>query len=712
MAQTGLLITVRLLDARWHGAGAWPPPPFRLFQALVAGALQGQPPDRAEQLAPAFSWLEALPPPTIAAPATRRGTALSTYEPNNDWELEVAKGHHRSRAATKRTRPRLIEADVPILYLWPLLEPQAPQAASVVAAASQLYRLGRGVDMAFALAEVLPFDEAEARLAASGGCIHRPTGGIGGTDLPCPTVGSYASLLDRHGAATRRQLHDGLRLPPPPRFRTVGYEAPWTRFLFDLVAETAEGGFRPQPATSVGALTERVRDRLASLLRRHHDDARVERLIVGRGAGSADKLQRPRLIPLPSIGMRHSDQGVRRILLEVPPDCPLPAEALAWAAGCVHLGADEHGEVIDEGAPRLVRAADDAMLHHYGCGTPATRWRTITPIALPIAAARRPGRLPGSARAAGEAATADGLGAALRHAGIAVAATAIHLRREPFERHGARAGAFAPGTRFTPDRLWHAEIVFAAPVAGPLVIGDGRWLGLGLLAPVREPLPEVALYALASDRPLPADAATDVVAAVRRAVMALARDDHGRVPPLFSGHGADGAPLRRDHHAHVFLAAADADGDGRLDSLVFAAPWACDGAARPANGERRAFAEVAGRLRQVRAGGRGVLSLTPNEEPHPLTAPAGAWRSATSYRPTRHPRRPAEAAAAVAADVIAECARRRLPRPAVTVDGLAADPVTGDLVARLTLRFAVAVPGPLLLGRGSHKGQGLFVPVP
>jgi hypothetical protein len=41
-----------------------------------------------------------------------------------------------------------------------------------------------------------------------------------------------------------------------------------------------------------------------------------------------------------------------------------------------------------------------------------------------------------------------------------------------------------------------------------------------------------------------------------------------------------------------------------------------------------------------------------------------------------------------------------------------AGPRGGNPVARLRLRFATAVPGPLMLGRDSHRGGGLFAAVP
>ena len=62
-------------------------------------------------------------------------------------------------------------------------------------------------------------------------------------------------------------------------------------------------------------------------------------------------------------------------------------------------------------------------------------------------------------------------------------------------------------------------------------------------------------------------------------------------------------------------------------------------------------------------------------------------------------------------DIIVECERRGLPRPEVEILDLAAGPKGGTLQASVRLRFAVAVRGPLLLGRDSHAGGGLFAAV-
>ena len=57
----------------------------------------------------------------------------------------------------------------------------------------------------------------------------------------------------------------------------------------------------------------------------------------------------------------------------------------------------------------------------------------------------------------------------------------LERKREPLDRQGSRAEQFAWGTRFAKEALWHASITFAERVKGPLLLGDGRFVGLGLM---------------------------------------------------------------------------------------------------------------------------------------------------------------------------------------------------------------------------------------
>jgi CRISPR-associated protein Csb2 len=196
--------------------------------------------------------------------------------------------------------------------------------------------------------------------------------------------------------------------------------------------------------------------------------------------------------------------------------------------------------------------------------------------------------------------------------------------------------------------------------------------------------------------------------------MALDAASAGKPTRLFSGHEANGAPLRRGGHNHVFLAADNADGEEWIDRLVVVAPWACDRSVKPEQGDRQRFDTVASSLCTVRAGGLGVIELgkpMPLAGDDALIAPSLVWQSRVPYCATRHAGRGKEAVGALARDLVAECLRRGWPRPEVDILEYAAMPNGGGLTARARLRFAHAVAGPLLLGRDSHRGGGLFAGV-
>jgi CRISPR-associated protein Csb2 len=201
------------------------------------------------------------------------------------------------------------------------------------------------------------------------------------------------------------------------------------------------------------------------------------------------------------------------------------------------------------------------------------------------------------------------------------------------------------------------------------------------------------------------------VRAVRRALMASARDADGRIPRLFSGHEPDGRPASSGRQEHIFLAADDGDGDGRIDRIIVAAPWACDRSLSADRQRAKIFDKVVSRLEIVRAGRLGVVTLGPPRAfpgPDPLIGPARAWQSRTPYRATRHAGRRKDPAEALEHDLASECLRRGLPRPKIEVLGFSAVPDGGGLLARARLHFATAIRGPLLLGRDSHRGGGLF----
>jgi len=85
-------------------------------------------------------------------------------------------------------------------------------------------------------------------------------------------------------------------------------------------------------------------------------------------------------------------------------------------------------------------------------------------------------------------------------------------------------------------------------------------------------------------------------------------------------------------------------------------------------------------------------------------------RARWKYTVPRHPKK-ATLEETVASDVLRECERRKLPKPeAIRVTSVRGVAGVG-VEARVELAPAVAVRGPLLLGKTRYLGGGLFRPV-
>src|SRR5688572_17237156 len=179
-------ITIRFLDARFHGRGdgghpEWPPSPLRLFQALVAAAgarQRGGPLDGQTQAA--FRWLEELSekaPPVIIAPAAV--TARIAYRlsvPNNAMDIVanawVRGNDSNSKDADPRTH-RTMKAAQPthlvggdtLHFLWLLPEQPTRDVLAHVELLAGLSRsvvaLGWGIDLVVCQAAVISDELAD-----------------------------------------------------------------------------------------------------------------------------------------------------------------------------------------------------------------------------------------------------------------------------------------------------------------------------------------------------------------------------------------------------------------------------------------------------------------------------------------------------------------------------------------------------------------------
>ena len=407
-----LLLSIRFHDGRYHGAGDWPPAPARVFQALVAGAARGI--KLAEEDWVALEWLETLKAPVIAVPPVRQGQSLLNFVPNNDLDKLGGDPRKINKIRTPKTIcPHIFDEKIPLLFIWTFNGGASSEdhARTICQIAERLYQLGRGVDMAWAWAELLDAGAVETRLARHGGVVHRPSEGETGKALLCPKKGSLASLKKRYDAnRTRftyikegRKVHQLFSQPPKPRFAKVTYDTPPQHVLFELRAVTHEESFVPWPSIKTAELVVALRDKAAGRLKetRPEKAGEIDRVLVGREATEADKAARVRILPLPSIGYIHADRAIRRVLIEVPPNCPLQADYIAGAFSGLEEIDHSTGEILWN----LVRAAEQGMLDHYGVGGNEQNafrvWRTITPAALPVM--RTGGGTAGAKRVTGEA---------------------------------------------------------------------------------------------------------------------------------------------------------------------------------------------------------------------------------------------------------------------------------------------------------------------
>ena len=694
MGQT-LVLQIHVHDARFHGGPEWPPSPARVFQALIAGASTrlAEP-----EVLQAFHWLEQQPPPIICAPTYITGQRSVQYVPSNDLDAVGGTPERTAEIRVKKlVEPKIFHAGCAFLYGWAIGD-HAEEARQMVALAQELYQLGRGVDMASAEALLVDTAAFHDMVEHYPGTVHRPTPGARGQALLCPQKGTFSSLITRYDAQGRRfgstgagrKIKHHFAQPPRGRFEPVPYDGTQIVRLYDIRNLDQPQQFAPVPLAEAHAMTVAIRDEARQRLHATLPDASiVDAVLLGRRPSEPPSIpseRRVRLIPLPSIGHPEADPQIRRLAVEIPLSGPLAPADLAWAFSELRWG---HRVLVD--------AEEDQMLLHYK--GPQRRWQTVTPMALPAVRRRiDPTVTPTEVKDAPERLReeSDAIHAvrqALRHARVDARAVTVSVQREPSWRKGSRAEVFAAPPRFNKERLWHVEITLDRAVEGPLVLGDGRFLGLGILRPVPQAT-RTFLWQIV-DGLLPESQPSDVARALRSAVLSRAQQQWGDrpLPSWVTGHQRDGQPATGHRHlAYVFDPVRQ-----RLCVDV------------PGNRHSPKLDRALGGLRELRAGRAGRLSLVPISAPDadPLLAPSCTWRSLTPYRVMRHAKR-STAAHCVEQDARRACAASGLPEP-LHIEVKDTRTLRGQgLEGWLDLTFRVAVAGPLLLGRTRHQGGGVF----
>ena len=472
-ATTRLCISVLYLSDTYHGV-EWPPSPMRLFQALIAGHHQGRVRSVPDVDFPVvMRWLECLPPPVIQACEVSQGRRCRVFVPNNDDDIAMrqwAKDKPESpldrakRYTEKSRQPWFLTGDRSVYYFWEIPHGEENRAQAVVDSAVRIIALGWGVDMVVAKGHWVSGEIPQLGIGYRP-CSNPQTSRV----LRTPIPGSYDATERRYQAFLRSGLHEsGLTFTKPPldycqvRYTRDGEQAESHYACFRLLTLDGRANYRRDARQTV-ALAAMVRHAVHEVLQREPDFENQLRGLMGHG----DKGNQVALLPMPTVGHQHADGLIRRVMLKTPDAETL--RRLTWALDGWELKVENEPVALLS----LIEESDAVVAQFT---RPSEWWESVTPVVLP-----------GYDRLnARKHKTEKLISRALAQSGFALSQVKdFWYQSAPWQRHGHRAGGYQVA-RYMHYPQYHVRLCFQQPIKGPVALGMGRYLGLGLMSNSRK----------------------------------------------------------------------------------------------------------------------------------------------------------------------------------------------------------------------------------
>jgi CRISPR-associated protein Csb2 len=486
---TYLLLTVHWLDDRYHGLlhregpPEWPPSPYRLFQALVAGVARRGELDSA--LGESLAWLQTLQPPMIVTPRTRPGQVITRFVPNNDGNK---KPDRQSRLKAKTFRPTLMLDPPMIHYLWPIDKSDPEMERRIRGAARSLTTLGWGVDMAYADAQLIGSDKIQElfgvrwyprnEILQDNGLLRVP---VVDPDMQENTL---CDLKRAHQSALKRIDHGKPlnTVEKPKVFDWVFYESKERllarpHVVFEL--RNNDGSFSRYPQERLIHIAGMVRHLAVETMKVSPpdgvDDAWVETYVAGHARPGAEHRQFSYL-PLPSIGHRHTDPSVRRVMIAAPVGDDRLLRHLSMRLAGRQLTPTPDTKL--DYRPTLVRVRGEKVACFYTQS--ANAWASVTPVILPGHDDHKPDK---TRKLIEKALAQSGIEQRCEFEWSAFSQFPKSLSSHKYGRDKRRIGYIRPGHLLTHTAV-HLKLRFndGLEVPGPLVIGAGRHCGFGVFA--------------------------------------------------------------------------------------------------------------------------------------------------------------------------------------------------------------------------------------
>ena len=474
----------------------WPPHPDRFFQALVAAWGRNELPDEDERKA--LEWLEGLNMDTleISAPATWPRDVVTVFVPPNDAETKGKYG----AAPPKQLKPILsvipdlrknrqprsfpsvtLPLGVPniISYVWHLDEDGKNELETHRA---PLARLAREVTY-------LGHSQTMVRVALKDGeevSIDDSWKSVGPAVMRLP----YRNRLRELEELYQRSMEEKRILRPNPSLVTRVFRggdastAPDTLFDANSVTIfTDAGGFVPTLAT-FPLVAKRLRD---TLLACAPSDEPIPSLLSGHDAKSRPTGEpHMAIVPLADVGWNYSQGRLMGLALVWPRTASVSDRMMALKSvvsflrdrqgrfGLLHFGRDGSWSLALESTPGL------ASLRFDRYARTARRWGTVLPVALD----RHPKSKPGEE-------LADIITWACLNIGLPVDAV-DGIEIETHKHAPVKGGpsvrevlqSMPADSPYRGKPFVHLVLNFAKPVRGPLILGAGRFRGLGFCLPL------------------------------------------------------------------------------------------------------------------------------------------------------------------------------------------------------------------------------------
>lgn len=452
----------------------WPPHPARLFFALAAAMFEGAL-DATELHF--LEWLEKQDAPCLAVGDANERFTPTTYVPVNDSRVprrppaRPGPDHlgvlPECRPRQPRTFPSVSLEDPVAYFLWP----QAELTESCRRIAAQLVAKVAYIGHSSSLVRVRLCDDPPP-------ATYVPVDeGQGDIVLRVPVEGQLSAIEQAH----RVYVDTGIRGALPCAFRAYrrvhedGSPAVRDSVFADLVIfRRREGPSLPLEATEM--VTAALREAVMTL-----SDQPVPEALSGHRLDGG-KSERPHVafVALADVGHPYADGHLLGVAVVLPRSLAGEERRAVLRA----LGRVERLTMGAAGIWSLERVTPDAVQRGLRAETwvePSRRWATVTPVELDAF----PSEPYGLEAEEIVATSCERIGLPRPHE-VVVIPNSIVPGAPPWHRfHRSRR----PSSR--PRRpLVHVVVTFAGPVRGPVILGAGRYRGLGLCRPIRwsEPL--------------------------------------------------------------------------------------------------------------------------------------------------------------------------------------------------------------------------------